>query len=53
MPIPIFDGLWRIILKLFNKKGDGVAIQGVVCITVITRWQLVQLVSELTRVVTS
>ena len=41
MPIPNFDGLWCIILKLFSEKGDGVANQGVanqgaVRITVIT-----------------
>ena len=40
MPIPNFDGLWCIILKLFSEKGDGVASQGAVRITVITRWQL-------------
>ena len=53
MPIPNFDGLWCIILKLFSEKGDGVANQGTVRITVITRWQLVLFASELTRVVTS
>ena len=35
MPIPFFDGLWYIIVKLFSKKGDGVANQGAVRITVI------------------
>ena len=52
MHISIFDGLWCIILKLFSEKGDGVANQGVVRITVITQWQLVPFASELTRVVT-
>ena len=53
MPVPNFDGLWYIILKLCSDKGDGVANQGVVRITVITQWQLVPFANELTRVVTS
>ena len=38
MPVPNFDGLWCIILKLFSEKGDGVANQGAVRITVISMY---------------
>ena len=47
MPIPNFDGLWCIILKLFSENGDHVASQGKLRITVIMLGQL--FTSELTR----
>ena len=53
MPIPNFDRQWCIILKLFSEKGNSVASQGTLRITIITQWQLVLFASELTRVVTS
>ena len=34
MPIPNFDGLWCIILKILTEKGDHVASQGVLHITI-------------------
>ena len=51
LPLPNFDDLWYIILKLLTEKGDHVTSQGVVHITVITRLQLVLFSTELTRVV--
>ena len=47
MPLPNFDGLWYMILKLLTKKRDPVTIQGVVHISVITQWQLVPFSSEI------
>ena len=35
MPILNFDGLWNIVLRLLSEKGDRVASQGVLHITVI------------------
>jgi len=35
LPLPNFDGLWGILLKLLTEKGDHVTTQGAVRLTVI------------------
>ena len=52
MPIPNFDGLWCIILKLFSEKGDDVSIQGAVYNNN-QEMAAGTVPSELTRIVTS
>jgi len=44
MPVPIFDGLWPINLKLLSQKGEWCAQH--------MRWQLMLFADEQTKVVT-